>query len=458
MTQEEVIPKVLAIDDDATWLEQVPMILEGFAEVTTAVSIDDGIKLLQDEFFDVVLLDLNFKRDARTGLDTFKLIQAMDCGVDVIVISGETNPRRLIEVFNFGIKKFISKPASVEDIRVEVQQVLEERVRRQQILSFEKSDAADAPLNPLLGDSLAIRQLREQALLLIEAGVKDILIQGETGSGKEKLARYIAYKMDMSRRFLPLHCGAIAEGLVESELFGHVKGAFTGSNNKDRIGIFEAASGGFVFLDEIGEMPLSQQTKLLRVLEERVIQRVGSNEEKKANFRLIAASHVNLNRAVDDKSFREDLYYRISKQVLVIPPLRDRKEDIGTIINSFKLEKNGEKFSFSDEAIEVLKDYDWPGNIRQLKDTVERIVLLATCPIIRQADVFKAAPEFATRTTALRGLVGTYGSALISSEKKRFLVALEQVRGNRDQAAKVLGLSRATYYRRAKELGIGRVN
>lgn len=449
-----LLPKVIAIDDDQTWLDQVPDILESIANVTTSLSIDDGLKKLQDEFFDVVLLDLNFNQDNRTGLDAFRLIQAMDRGVDVIVISGETNPQRLVEVFNFGISKFISKPATPESIRVAVRNAIRLREEKQQIMELE-TRGSEAPLNPLLGNSAAIRKIRDQVSLLISAGAKDILIQGETGTGKDLLARYLAYRMDSSRRFIPMHCGAISDGLAESELFGHVKGAFTGAE-KDRIGLFEAAAGGFVFLDEIGEMPLNQQTKLLRVIQDRAVQRVGSYEERKVSFRLIAATHVDIESAVQEKAFREDLFYRISKNVIQVPALRDRKEDIGIILASFKLKKDGKAVEFTDDAVSVLQGYSWPGNIRQLQDTVERVVMLASQNVIRQADIFKAAPEFATGTRVIKGLVGSYGTALIATEKKRFMVALEQASGSRDDAAKILGLSRATFFRRMKELGIGK--
>ncbi|MBU6154139.1 MAG: sigma-54 dependent transcriptional regulator [Bdellovibrionales bacterium] len=449
-----LLPKVIAIDDDQLWLDQVPLILEGMAIVETASTINEGIAKIQDGFFDVVLLDLNFEGDERNGLDAFRMIQGMDRGLDVIVISGETNPQKLIEVFNFGVTRFISKPATVHDIRLAVRSVTIQREEREQVLQM-SSKGRDSDINPLIGNSTAMRKLRDQVSLLLEVGAKDILLQGETGTGKDTLAKYIARAMEPNRAFIPLHCGAIAEGLVESELFGHVKGAFTGAD-RDKIGLFEAAAGGFVFLDEIGEMPLFNQVKLLRVLQERAIQRVGSYEERRVNFRLIAATHVDLQKAVQEKKFREDLYYRISKNVVRIPSLRERKEDIGMLLTSLKLTKKEKPVEFSQDAIDVLQSYDWPGNIRQLRDTAERIINLSSGTTIRQADVFRAAPEFAAGTRLLRGLVGAYGTSLIANEKKRFLLAIEQANGSRDEAAKILGISRATFFRRIKELGLAR--
>jgi DNA-binding NtrC family response regulator len=452
--KHEKLPKVLVIDDDKHVLEQMPDILDGMCEVESAISIDEGLNKLKSGFFDVILLDLHFNGDQRTGLDAFELIQMIDRTVDVIVISGETNVERIVSVFHYGISRFVAKPASVATIRNEVAMVLEKRKIKLQVLDFERGNKG-CKFNPLMGESPAIRTFRDQTATLITAGVNDICLQGGTGSGKEEVANFIAYKMDSSRKIFPLHCGAISDGLVESELFGHMKGAFTGAD-KDKIGIFEAASGGFVFLDEIGEMPLLQQAKLLRVLEQRAVRRIGSNHETPVNFKFNCATHVNLKEAVEQKRFREDLYYRITRNVLFLPTLKDRIEDLPLILNSFKLKKNENPVEFTKDAIDLMKEYPWAGNFRELKDTAERIVNNSDSPVIRQADIFRAVPEFSNKTQVLRGLVGQYGVTIISAEKKRFIMALEQSRGNRGEAAKILGLSRATYYRRAKELGIGR--
>ncbi len=449
-------PKILAIDDDQIWLEQVPDVLNGIAEVTTASSINEGLELLSEKFFDICLLDLNFLGDPRTGLDLFRSIQVMDRGVDVIMLSGETDADRLIEVFNFGVKRFIKKTSSITKIRVEVNELLKEREIKKQVLAFERRTSSNQPLNPLLGSSPAIRQLYNEVSMLVEAGVTDILIQGETGTGKEKLARYIAYQMDAAQRFIPLHCGAISEGIAESELFGHVKGAFTGAE-QDRLGVFEAAGGGFVFLDEIGEMPLVQQTKLLRVLQERTVIRVGSYEERKVNFRTISASNVSLKQAVEEKRFREDLLFRVSRAVVKMPALRERIDDIPVILDSFKLKtRAGVRLEFSPEAIRVLKSYYWPGNIRQLQHIAERIAMIAGSSVVRPADVYKASPEFVTAGKVLPGRARNDGLNPLESERMKYLIALDQAGGKRDDAAKILGLSRATFFRRVKELGIGK--
>lgn len=457
MTSLSRMPRVLAIDDDTLWLEQVPEILSGIADVATSPNIDDALNLLREQCFDVVLLDLNFDGDPdhRNGLHIFKQIAAMNFGVDVIVISGESNTQNLIEVFNAGVTRFIPKPAQITQIRYEVQKVLELRSARAEAVA---SMAGNGDvMNPLIGNSPAITRLRLQVQDLLRVGFKDLLLEGETGTGKEVMARYLALQLAHGARFLPIHCGAINDGLAESELFGHLKGAFTGAD-KDRVGVFEAAAGGIVFLDEIGEMPLNQQAKLLRVIQERKIQRVGSFEERLASFRTISATNVDLKLAVHDGRFREDLYFRVSKEKLSLPPLRERNEDIPHLIESFGLRNlAGEKVEFSSSAMDMLLDYRWPGNLRQLRVIVEALAARSSGSVVREKELCALLPEAMPGASSGLGkgtILFSYSNAVTVAERKRFERALVHARGNRIDAAKILGLSRATFFRRAKELGL----
>lgn len=295
------VSRILAVDDDATWLEQIPLIFDGSGiEVHTYSNIDQALIAIESNFYDVALLDLNFAGDRRTGIDVFRRIVTKDSEVNVIVISGETEPKRLIEIMNAGITHFIPKPAGVDEIRKSVfESIRKKELKREILLTPQRSGTL------LVGSSPQAVQLKADILQAAKTGVKDILLQGETGTGKELVGKAIAELADSASRFHPVHCAAINDGLAESELFGHVKGAFTGAE-KDRVGAFEAACGGFVFLDEIGDMPLHQQAKLLRVLQERKVQRVGSIEERPVSFKSISASHVDLENAVADKRFRED--------------------------------------------------------------------------------------------------------------------------------------------------------
>lgn len=444
-------PKILALDDDATWLDQIPMMFEdlGF-EIHSYANIDQGLIAVENYFYDVVLLDLNFAGDRRTGLDVFRRIVAKDSEVDVIVISGETDPKRLIEIMNSGITHFIPKPASLKEIREAVLSTLRKRqLRRDAILSTTKKGTL------LVGSSSSAIKLKADIMQAAKMGIKDILIQGETGTGKEVVARSIAELADSATRLFPVHCAAINDGIAESELFGHIKGAFTGAD-RDRIGAFEAAQGGFVFLDEIGDMPLHQQAKLLRVLQERKVQRVGSTEERQVSFKSISATHVNLENAVMDKKFREDLYYRIAKYSIRIPPLRERLEDIPDLVIYFLSSRFKSEYTITPQAIDMLFSYHWPGNVRQLESVIEMMVYRCENKVIREKDVCQAIPDLSKLFTPKQALqlLGKFGHSPISQERKRFQKALVDSSGDRTKAAQLLNMSRATFFRRMKELGL----
>lgn len=449
------LPKIMVLDDDTSWLSQVPLILEDECEVHAYPAIDQGIEALSQSYFDIVLLDINFEGDQRSGLDVFRLIQAADRGADVIVISGETDPSRIIQIVNAGVTKFLVKPVPPDEVKAAVMSTIDQRAARERAHSLRASQRQGFAL---VGESIPMRKLRREIAEVVASGVQDIILLGETGTGKEVVAQSIAFEADASRRLIPIHCGAISDGLAESELFGHVKGAFTGAD-RDRTSAFEDAKGGFIFLDEIGDMPLAQQAKLLRVLQERRVQRVGSHQEITVSFRSISATNVDIEDSVRKKKFREDLFYRIAKAKIKIPSLRDRLEDIPELVQHFIVASGSKRqVAITADAVDLLKAYHWPGNVRQLKALVESLCARAKDGIIREADICQALPEvasmFGNQTT--RTLVGRYGAALIVKERDRFNRALLEANGDRDQAARTLGVSRATFFRRAKELGLVR--
>ncbi len=449
------LPKLLAIDDDRLWLSQVPEILDGICEVTTCESIDEGILAIENDYYDIALLDLNFDGDTRTGYDLFKRIASTDRALDVIVISGETRPDRMIQIINAGVTKFLPKPVSPRQVRETIRETIHQRELKHQAIQMSQATSGGTAL---IGSSPVMQRLREEIQLAVRSGAKDILLCGETGTGKEVVARAIANLADPAKRMIPIHCGAISEGIAESELFGHVKGAFTGAD-RDRAGAFELAGGGYVFLDEIGEMPLAQQAKLLRVLQERKVQRVGSYEERPAHFRCISATNVDIASAVESKTFREDLYYRIAKLKIKLPTLRERRDDISELVLHFLNSKahSGTVPSISDQALSLLAQYSWPGNVRQLQSAVEFICSrLERGQIIREQSVCEAIPELGRLylSPGLRVTLGHQGAVLVSNERKRFQKALLDAKGDRTEAARLLGISRATFFRRAREFGI----
>lgn len=446
------LPKVLAIDDDRYWLSQVPLILEDTCEVSARTNIDQGINAIQENFYDVVLLDMNFENDPRSGIDVFRMIKAKDHSVDVIVISGETRPDRLIQIMNAGITSFLPKPCTPDQVRSAIANAVHAKRMKLKALNL---DVGIANRYQLIGRSMQMKRVREQVAHVVKAGTKDILIQGENGTGKEVVAKAISYQSDPNCRFNVIHCGAISEGLAESELFGHVKGAFTGAD-RDRPSVFEIVGGGFVHLDEIGDMPLAQQAKLLRVLQERQVKRVGSSEVKEVNFRSISATNINLERAVAEKRFREDLFYRINKEIITIPPLRERREDIVDLTHYFLAEAFPTRnLGITEDAIELLIAYHWPGNIRQLRAVLESIGSRNTDEVIRESDICHAIPQVANvfGSKASRALIGRYGASLINHERERIESAMK-MSDDIEAAAAKLGMSRSTFYRRATEFGL----
>lgn len=447
------LPKILALDDDKSWLSQIPLLFEEGYDVQCYPTIDQGIAALKNQFFDVILLDINFEGDHRTGLDLFRIIQSTDMGADVIVISGETEPSRIIQVMNAGVTQFLPKPVPPAEVIAAVETVIEKRESRSRAISL-LSDKKNETM--LIGSSAAMTKLKKEISLAVSSSVSDVLLLGETGTGKEIVARAIANKADSSRRFIPIHCGAISDGLAESELFGHVRGAFTGAD-RDRASAFEIAAGGYIFFDELGDMPLNQQAKLLRVLQERKVQRVGSIDERKVNFRSISATNVNLKSHIANKTFREDLYYRIAKMTIQLPALRERMEDIPELVQFFLAEVSPKnEVSITNDAIELLTNYHWPGNVRQLRAVVESICARNEEKVIRESDVCQAIPQLADLfgNRSAKAMVGRYGASLIARERDRFERAILEANGSRDKAAVNLGVSRATFYRRAKELGL----
>jgi DNA-binding NtrC family response regulator len=405
---------------------------------------------IESNFYDIVLLDLNFVGDTRTGIDVFRKISAKDSEVDVIVISGETEPMKIVEIMNSGVTQFIPKPATADKIRNAVTMSLNQKELRRRAIQL----ATDSK-SMIIGSSKAAVQLRQEIMRAAQSGVKDILLLGETGTGKGLVAKAIAEIADPAKRFIPINCAGFNDGVIESELFGHIKGSFTGAMN-DRKGAFESAMGGFVFLDEIGEMPIHQQSKLLRVIQDRTIQKVGESKEIEVSFKSISATNVNIEKEIENKKFREDLYYRLSKFIIKIPALRDRIEDISDLVTYFITSKFKNQVTITPQAIELLKAYHWPGNIRQLEVVLENIIYRNDVKIIREKEVCQAIPDLANISVSKLSVsfLGKTGASLVSSERKRFEKAIIEASGDRTKAAEMLQISRATFFRRAKDLGL----
>jgi len=361
--------KVLCIDDEESPRESLRQILKDRYDVMIAVNGQNGLEMLSTQGpFDAVLLDV--KMPDLTGLEVLERIKKSAPALPVIMVTAITDPKTVVQAIKLGAADYIPKPFDVHDIRFVVERVIRERT----------APAAVPAPHDILGFSLAIQRVFDLIRRLCDAETT-ALIYGETGTGKELVARALHFgSIRKSGPFVAVHCAAIPSELLESELFGHEKGAFTGALAR-RIGMFEAAHDGTLFLDEIGEMPIGTQSKLLRAIQEREIRRVGSQETIRVNCRLVCATNRDLEAAVKKGAFREDLFYRINVVPIRLPALRERREDIPTLVSHFiqrfAKELHRPAPQFTPSAMSRLQRYSWPGNVRELEHMIER--LMVTC-------------------------------------------------------------------------------
>jgi two-component system nitrogen regulation response regulator NtrX len=445
-------PRVLVVDDEKNicrMLEQT-LALEDY-EVSSSHDAESALARMQEgESFDAVMLDVRLP--GMSGLEALRSIRAAHEDVSVIMMSGHGSIEDAVQAVHMGAADFLEKPLGRDKTLLTLENAL-----RLRSLTLENRDLrAAAGEGELLGESPVMRSLRERIGQVAPTDAR-VLIQGESGSGKELVARALHRASQRSDRpFLAVNCAAVPAELIESELFGHVKGAFTGATNA-RAGVFEAADSGTLFLDEIGDMPTPMQAKLLRVLETGVIQRVGTTATRQVDVRIVAATHRDLGRAAREGGFREDLYHRLNVVPLRVPPLRQRGEDIPHLAEHFlRLCTQRQKLNprrFDRRALVVLGRYRWPGNVRQLRNFVERLAILS--PAERIDDAFVEA-----ELSAVIGEEGpsapamTLKEAVAQTERQVIERAVRAADGNMSEAARRLGLERAHLYKKARALGM----
>lgn len=415
--------RILIIDDEESPREALRFILRDRYELVLKETGGSGVEALRSEGpFDAVLLDM--KMPDMSGLDVLGKVPEIAPGTPVIMVTAITEARPAVQAMKMGASDYLNKPFDVQEIRLVVERVIKERAEKQQVL-VRPQPVATTKFDNIIGSGPAMQRVYELIRRLKDTETT-VLITGETGTGKELVARALHFNsLRKEQPFVPVHCAAIPGELLESELFGHEKGSFTGAFQR-RIGMFEAATGGTLFLDEIGEMPIGTQTKLLRAIQEREIRRVGGQETIHINVRLVCATNRNLEQEVKRGSFREDLFYRINVVPVLLPSLRERREDIAALVNyfmeRFAKDLNRRLPEFTVAALETLVNYPWPGNVRELQHAIER--LLVTCDeqlvdvnhlpfVISQAEAAPAAamvsqPAF----TAASGLTPQRGTNL----------------------------------------------
>jgi len=452
------MPRVLVVDDEPGVRESLRMLLRGECDVTTAADVDAGLRAVAESPPDLILLDLVMP--GRSGFELLEAVAKREPSPPVIVLTATKTVTTAVEAMKRGAADYVTKPFEVDALRIKVRQLLEHRALAEEVVRLRDEVAGRDRLGGLLGRSEAMHEIF-RSIRRVAATRATVLITGASGTGKELVAR--AIHDEGERRdgpFVALNCAAIPESLIESELFGHERGAFTDAVER-RIGKFEAAHGGTLFLDEVGELAAGVQAKFLRALQERRIERVGGTAGIAVDVRVVAATNRDLEREVAAGRFREDLYYRLNVVPIPVPPLADRREDIRPLAEHF-LELAREEVgrgpgSIGRDALAALERYAWPGNVRELENAIHRAVALADGNVLEAADL----PENVQRASQVAGLRDAVESGRLSFdeatrdfERALLLEALEAADWNQTRAAERLQITRRSLKLKMDRCGI----
>jgi len=441
-------PRILLVDDDdGSRVALTRLLSRAGYEVTDAADGAEALNHLEGGTYPLVITDL-FLPDM-SGIDVLKRVKERDEGGEVIVITGNASARSAVQAMKEGAYDYITKPLDFDELTIVVAKALEKRRLHAENLYLRKQLRDRYEFPNIIGNSPAMQQVFNLMRRIVKTD-STVLIMGESGTGKEIVAKAIHFNSHRKEKpFVAVHCGAIPETLLESELFGHTRGAFTGAH-REKIGKFQAADGGTIFLDEIGTMPLQLQSKLLRVIQEQEVEMIGATRSTKIDVRIISATNQNLVEDVKRGLFREDLYYRLNVIPLTIPPLRERTTDILPLFRHFLAKYAAAmgrgNLSVSREVVEALEQYDWPGNVRELENVVERMVALAEGDQLTLSDLPPAMQQVKRAAPAEWITVGERGIDLprVLEELEWRLIdeALERAGGVKARAARLLGINR----------------
>jgi DNA-binding NtrC family response regulator len=447
--------QILFVDDDQQILEIVSTYLSRFGYIVDTVNNGPAaIEKIQQRDYAVVFTDLIMPEIS--GLDLLKSVKRSNPATEVVIVTGYGTIESAIEALKLGGYDYLQKPINFERLKILIERILEKRKLLLENIQIKQRLKDRFSFDQLVGKSPKMQQIYE-IIDRISTGSPTVLIQGESGTGKELVANVIHQNsVRKDRPFIPVNCGAITEGLLESELFGHIKGAFTGAI-KDNIGLFKAADGGTIFLDEIAEVPPSLQVKLLRALQERKIRPVGDTHEFGIDVRVIAATNKVLEQAIENKSFRKDLYYRLNVISIHLPTLREIKEDIPHLVQhfmkKFSKETHRQVTRIAPEALDLLMSYDWPGNVRQLENIIERAFALGEGDMICVRDLPSEIREMDKQMN-----ISDANLNLVENEKVLIRRALRQTLGNKAEAAQLLGINITTVYRKMEKYRISEID
>jgi DNA-binding NtrC family response regulator len=457
--------RIFVLDDDELIASMLARSLrkEGY-DVQSETTTDDIVSKIATWCPDLVLLDIHLGEE-RSGLDVLEDLKRDEIPGQVVMLTADDSAESAIAAMKLGAADYLTKPFNMAEVQLVIRNVIEKARLREEVDYLRRARRSDLE-DQVIGESPAMMALKEKADKLAQAQVKIVLITGESGTGKEVMARYIHNRLHTDRTeeyapFIAVNCTALPEQLFESELFGHVKGAFTDAKS-DKKGMFELANGGTILLDEIGDMQANLQSKLLRVLEDRQVRRLGGKVDLPIDVTVIVTTNTDLEEAVKSEEFRMDLFYRLNTFHLDIPPLRERTEDIPLLASHF-LKLFSETYlkrsikGFSDEAQELLCSYDWRGNIRELKNVIERIVVLENVETIMPEHLpvaISSEEPFVERRKSSRFVLPEEGISLEALEKDLIEQALRRVDNNQTKAAKLLDMSYDSLRYQIKKFGI----
>jgi DNA-binding NtrC family response regulator len=454
-------PRILVVEDENAIRIALKGLLtrEGY-EVDLAVDGNSAIEQLGVQSYDLVLTDLALGHGA-SGMDVLKRVKELRAETAVVMITAHGNEKIAVEAMKAGAEDYVPKPFDNDEIRVIVRRAIDRhRLEREHRLLLEQIQR-DTGFEKLIGSGAAMRGVFETIQKVAETDLS-VLIRGESGTGKELVAQALHNRSSRKNRpFITVNCAAISRELVESELFGHEKGSFTGADSR-RLGRFEAADGGTIFLDEIGDMPAETQAKVLRVLQEKKLERVGSTQSIDVDVRVISATHRDLETEVEADRFREDLYYRLKVVEIELPPLRERTEDIPALAHRF-LEQVAERLGretkpLSPEALATLTRHAWPGNVRELRNVLEQAAVLAAGEAIEVGDLHlqgrSAAPSGADVPVDDLPFADAKKQTIESFERDFLLRALRENQGNVSRTAQAIGMVRQSLQQKIRELGL----
>lgn len=450
--------KILVVDDEhlIRWSLEQNLKKQGY-EITTAGSGEDALRLLQEESPDLVLLDVQLP--GMNGMEVLEKIKELDEEVIVIMVTALGVLETAVQAMRLGAYDYINKPFNLDELAIVIRKALETQELKREVAQLRSTQPKKFSIEGIVGESEDLMHVLNMIRKIARSDAGTVLIQGESGTGKELVAKAIHYESARADKpFMAINCAAVPETLLESELMGHEKGAFTDAKSLKK-GLFEMADGGTVFLDEIGDMPMGIQAKLLRVLEDRAFRRVGGTKDINIDVRIVSATNKDLLTAIEEKTFRNDLYYRLQVIPIFLPPLRERRKDILVLtrhfIASFNREFGKSVKGISKEAEQFLWDYDWPGNVRELRNVIERAIILENEEIMQLEHLPRELVSRGTSETSSAGplpiVLPPEGVDIEDVERELIRQALEMSDNNQSKAAKKLNLGIDAFRYRMKK-------